>query len=280
MTKTKNEMIPAEPTGVSLTGCWSAVRNLAEAIQLAEIVAKSVAIPDVRNAGQALVKILCGAEMGFGPFASLVDVHIIEGKPAIGAKLMAAAIKRSGVYDYQIRRLDAEACELEFFRNGKTLGPVGYSMAEADAAGVSIGKGGARKANWQKHPDDMLFARAVSKGFRRHCPDLCGGVVAYDPDELDNGQPADPRPAVDAEFTVNPAPEAPAEPEPTHFVVSAVPEEMVDRFAKAVAALKLDPAALKAKLVEKYGVDSYRKLTAGQAEEVLSKMEERVARPS
>lgn len=270
--KTKNEMIPAgeQTNGVQAVHVagWSAVRNLAEAIQLAEIVAKSVAIPDVRNAGQALVKILAGAEMGFGPFASLVDVHIIEGKPAIGAKLMAAAIKRSGVYDYAIRRLDAEACELEFFCRGKNLGTVGYTMEEARRAGVSTKSDGKTlKANWQRHPDDMLFARCVSKGFRRHCPDLCGGVGAYDPDEL--GQ------AVDAEYTVTPP--APAEPAPGAPAEGLLPEGVVARFGELVRLLGLNVDKLRDRLKEQYGTDSFRSLGVEQAEEVVAKLEARLA---
>jgi hypothetical protein len=218
MSKQKTEMVVAEQQAPQAMS-WTAIRSLAEAITLAEIVVKSVAIPDVKNVGQAVLKILAGAEMGFGAFASLVDVHIIEGKPAIGAKLMAAAIKRSGVYDFKIRRLDAQACDLEFFRRGESLGNVSYSLKEAVEAGVATQRDGKTlKANWQRHPDDMLFARCVSKGFRRHCPDLCGGVVAYDPDELDGGAPQSaptqppPRPApqaVDAEvIATRPPPSA------------------------------------------------------------------------
>lgn len=196
MTKSKNEMIVPEPPQQTLTAVanWTAVRNLAEAVTLAELVVASAAIPDVKNKGQAVLKILAGAEMGFGPFASLVDVHIIEGKPAIGAKLMAASIKRSGIYDYHVSRLDSQVCALEFFRHGKTLGMVSYTLEEATRAGVATGRDGKLKASWLRHPDDMLFARCVSKGFRRHCPDLCGGVATYDPDELDSAPPQ-PEPA-------------------------------------------------------------------------------------
>jgi hypothetical protein len=44
----------------------------------------------------ACVKILAGREMGFPPIASMVGISIIEGKPAAGANLLAAAMKRAG----------------------------------------------------------------------------------------------------------------------------------------------------------------------------------------
>ena len=62
------------------------------------------------------------------------------------------------------------------------------TFKEAKDSGLAIGKTGT-KANWQRHPDDMLFARCVSKGYRRYSPELSGGVVSYDPDELDHYNP-------------------------------------------------------------------------------------------
>jgi hypothetical protein len=44
----------------------------------------------------------------------------------------------------------------------------------------------------------MLFARAISKGYRRYCPDLTGGVLAYDPDELDQVVDVTPAAAVES----------------------------------------------------------------------------------
>lgn len=172
---------------------WTAVGNLAEAIQLAEIVAKSNGLPDIRNAGQALLKILAGAEMGFGPFASLVDVHIIEGKPAVGAHLKAAAIKRSDHYDYRVIELTRDSCSLEFSERSRAtgkfevVGRVSMTLAEAEESGLTKGKDG-MKRNWRVSSDDMLFARCISKGYRRYCPDLTSGVLVYDPDELDSDE--------------------------------------------------------------------------------------------
>jgi hypothetical protein len=59
-------------------------------------------------------------------------------------------------------------------------------MKEAIDTGLAVGKDGKIKTNWSRHGDDMLFARCISKGFRRYCPDLTGGVLAYDPDELEH----------------------------------------------------------------------------------------------
>ncbi len=42
---------------------------------------------------QMATKILAGRELGYGPFASVQGIHVIKGKPALSANLMAAAVK-------------------------------------------------------------------------------------------------------------------------------------------------------------------------------------------
>ncbi len=177
------------------------IRSFADVVAIAELVTKANALPDVRNAGQAVLKILCGIEMGFGPFASLVDIHIIDGKPSVGAHLKAAAIKQSTKYDFEVVEQDeaGAVCELAFFERvattggstrkltpgWKEIGRIRLTIEACIGKGLTQGKFGT-KSNWRSSPDDMLFARCVSKGYKRYCSDLTGGVLTYDPDELDN----------------------------------------------------------------------------------------------
>ena len=71
--------------------------NVDGTFKLAEVMAKSGFFTDARDAAQAVVKVLAGAEMGFGPVSSMTGVNIIKGKVSIGANLMAAAVRRSGL---------------------------------------------------------------------------------------------------------------------------------------------------------------------------------------
>ncbi|NJO31398.1 MAG: recombinase RecT [Richelia sp. SL_2_1] len=41
------------------------------------------------------------------------------------------------------------------------------------------------KDNWKKWPSDMMFARALTRGARRYCPDVFGGP-AYTKEELED----------------------------------------------------------------------------------------------
>ena len=138
---------------------------------------------------QLATKILAGREMGYGPFASVQGIHVIQGKPVISANLMAAAVKRSGRYDYRVRRLDNDGCEVEFFqRNGDkwdSLGKSAFTREDAKAASLLS------KDNWSKFARNMFFARALSNGIRWYCADVFDGSAAYTPDELGADEDAD-----------------------------------------------------------------------------------------
>ena len=49
----------------------------------------------------------------------------------------------------------------------------------------------ANRPNWVKDQETMLFARALTRGARRHCPDVFSGAV-YDLDELQDDIPERP----------------------------------------------------------------------------------------
>lgn len=154
-------------------------RNLAELKDVADIFFKSGLFSDTKGMAQAVVKIMAGRELGFGAFASMKGINIIQGQVAIGANLIAAAIKRrdSGRYDYRIKELTDTACEIEFYEGGQVVGTSRFTMDDARKAGLDS------KKNWQTYPRNMLFSRALSNGARWYTPDVFGGPM-YTPDEL------------------------------------------------------------------------------------------------
>ncbi|HYX15684.1 MAG TPA: hypothetical protein VE944_15210 [Nostoc sp.] len=159
-----------------------AIRNIDDLSRLSAMLAKSGFFADAKEAAQCGVKVLAGLELGFGPLASMVGVHIINGKPSIGANLMAAAVKRSGKYNYRITRHDNDGCTIVFYENGEVIGESTFTRDDAQAAGALDGKNG---HTWKKFPRNMMFNRAMSNGVRWYCPDIFAGSVAYTPEELD-----------------------------------------------------------------------------------------------
>src|SRR5574340_819838 len=133
---------------------------------------------DSKQAAQAVVKILAGQELGFGPFASMTGVHIIQNKPTLAANLMAAAVKRTGKYNYRVVEHTAAVCELAFFEDGKEVGRSRFTMEDAKQAGLTTNQ------SWQKYPRNMLFSRALSNGQKWFAPDVFNGATVYTPEEL------------------------------------------------------------------------------------------------
>ncbi len=152
--------------------------NIAQLSEIGGIFAKSGYFKDVRDAAQAVVKIMYGKELGFSPVISMMGIHIIEGKPALSSNLMAGMVKRSGKYDYRVVKLTDTECNLMFLQGGQEVGPSNFSIADATKAGV-VRAGG----SWTKYPRNMLFARALSNGLKLYCPDLSMCPI-YNPEEL------------------------------------------------------------------------------------------------
>jgi len=178
----------------------TALMTLQDTVDLGTILVKSGYFKDARDASQAVVKVLAGREMGFGPIASMQGINIIQGQPSVGANLLGAAIKRTNKYNYRVIPPHTDdRCEIAFFESGQEVGRSVFTMDDANRAGLT------GKQNWKQFPRNMLFARALSNGARWFCPDVFGGVTAYVPEELgatvdENGEVIDvtPTPVVEA----------------------------------------------------------------------------------
>lgn len=157
--------------------------------RVARAFAQSGYFKDTRDEAQAIVRILAGREMGFGPFASMSGVHIIEGKPSVSAGLMATAIENSGRYGYSVAWEPDEqaptACAITFYRlhmggkGGRTqTGVSRFTLEDAQRANL------AQKQTWKQYTRNMLFSRAMSNGARWYCAGVFGVGAVYTPEEL------------------------------------------------------------------------------------------------
>lgn len=149
--------------------------SLTEAIQMGKVFFDSGLFSDLKSAQQIVVKIQAGAELGIPPFQAVSGVHIIQGKPSIGAGLMAAKVKGSGKYNYKVVQQDEKACVLDFYEGKEKIGTSTFTLDDAKKAGTK---------NVDKFPRNMLFARAISNGVKWFCPDVFAGPV-YVPEDFD-----------------------------------------------------------------------------------------------
>ena len=141
---------------------------------MAKTFAESGMFTDAKAMGQAFVKIQAGQEIGIPPFAAMSGIHIIQGKPTLGAGLIASAVKGSGKYDYKVLKLDDKNCSIDFLQGGEVIGNSSFSIEDAKKA---------QTKNIDKFPKNMLFARAISNGVKWFCPDVFSGPV-YVPEEM------------------------------------------------------------------------------------------------
>jgi hypothetical protein len=171
-----------------------------ELVEIARAMAASKYFSDVQSISQAIVKVQAGKEFGFGPFASMTGIHIIQGKPAIGANLMAAAVKAHSVYDYRVAKMTADVCEIVYYQQAQELGRSVFTKDDAVKAGTK---------NMNKYPRNMLFARAMSNGVRWYCPDVFLGSAVYTPEEL-GAQTDEDGSVIDVTPTIKPPEPTPA----------------------------------------------------------------------
>ena len=145
--------------------------------RLGAILVKSGFFRDTRDEAQAITKILYGAELGFGPVASMLGCYLVDGRPSASAQLIASAIQKSGTFRYRVREWTDAVCRIEFFEGKESLGFSTFSMADAKRAKLDT------RTTWQQYPRAMLWARALSQGARAYTPSVFNGAI-YTPEEL------------------------------------------------------------------------------------------------
>jgi hypothetical protein len=134
---------------------------------------------------EAMIKILAGREMGMEPVESMMGLVLVEGRISMSADTMAGRIAGHSEYRHRVREITHAACEIEFEErqdNGGwiSIGKSKFSIEDAQAAGlckVVDGRAVARSRNgnalpWESYTRNMLFARAMSNGFRWFVPHL------------------------------------------------------------------------------------------------------------
>jgi hypothetical protein len=171
--------------------------------QRAALLLSSGMFSDAETVSQAVVKLEFGASLGINPAQAMSDIHFVKGRPHIGSTLLAAAVKRTGKYNYRVTRLDNEVCEIAFWElfagEWTEVGTSSYEIADAKKAGIYRDGSG-----WGKNPRNMLFARALSNGARWYAPDAIGSAV-YTTEEVGDAEVWAAPAQVEAEVVVEEA---------------------------------------------------------------------------
>jgi hypothetical protein len=152
------------------------VQPMNDLMQVAKMFAESGMFETTKTQAQAVVKILAGQEIGIPAFAAISGIHIIKGKPTIGAGIIASCVKGSGKYDYKVKEMTDKTCSIDFYQGSEMIGNSTFTIEDAKKAETQ---------NITKFPRNMLFARAISNGVKWYCPDVFKGPV-YTPEEMNS----------------------------------------------------------------------------------------------
>lgn len=135
---------------------------------VADVFVKSGLFKDVRDQAQAMVKVLAGREMGLEPVEAMMSLYVVSGRVGIYAEALAAKVKAAPDMNYRVLEHTDQICSIQFKElvNGawEECGPPStFTADDAKRAGTQ---------NMAKFGRNMLFARAMSNGFKWYCPHL------------------------------------------------------------------------------------------------------------
>ena len=132
-------------------------QSLDEALKFAEMLSKSSIVPkDYQgNAGNVLVAVQWGMEIGLQPLQAMQNIAVINGRPSIWGDAMLAIVRGSGL--------------LEFIREEPVART--FTMADAQKAGLANKQG-----PWTQYPKRMMQMRARAYALRDVFPDVLRGV--------------------------------------------------------------------------------------------------------
>jgi hypothetical protein len=176
-------VVPASTNGVAMfpaAGEWTLMK------QMAEMAIKSRLLPKgIDTVEKALYVIEVGRELGIQPSVALRKISIIQGQPTLGAELMVALVKRSGLLESIHIESSDDACKVTVKRRGESAYTEVFTMDMArqmqtfeydEKEGKNKRIPLADKFNWRSMPRTMLKWRALSGALRTVFPDITLGI--------------------------------------------------------------------------------------------------------
>lgn len=173
--------------------------SLGEAMKLAEVMAGSDMVPrDYKGkAGNVLIAVQMGAELGLQPMQAIQNIAVINGRPALWGDAALAVVSAHPECEDVVEKIDGEgeamtaSCTIK--RKGREPVVRKFGYTEAKRAGL-WGKEGP----WKTYPQRMLQMRARSWAMRDAFADALRGIGVVE-EVRDIPQPKD----IEAEILVS-----------------------------------------------------------------------------
>lgn len=173
--QSRGELVP-----VSMTrGGVLQPTNLPEAIQIAQLIARSGMLPKNydNNPGAVFVAMQMGAELGLPPLSAIQNIAVINGRPSLWGDAMLALVMSHPDCEDVIEEFDetSSTAKCTVKRRGRIPKEGKFSMADAKIAGL-LGKPGP----WTQYPKRMLQQRARGFALRDSFPDALRGIISVE----------------------------------------------------------------------------------------------------
>lgn len=154
--------------------------NITEAMQMAEMLARSQMVPKGYQGKpqDTLVAMMMGAELGLNPIQSLQNIAVVNGRPSIYGDALLALVQNHPKFGGQEESFDEATmtATCTVWRKGdEKRHTVTFSKLDAEKAGL-WGKQGP----WQQYPKRMLMWRARGYALRDKFADALGGLITVE----------------------------------------------------------------------------------------------------
>lgn len=156
--------------------------------EYAEILSASNLLPRAyqKQPANVFTAMAMGEALGLKPIEAINSINVIQGKPALSAELMGAMVRRAG---HKLRitcTKNPPTATATLIRRDDPDAPftVTWDEKAATRAGLWMSS-----SSWQKYPDQMMRARAITEVCRMGAADALSGFV-YTAEEL-GGEPQD-----------------------------------------------------------------------------------------
>src|SRR3990172_4570570 len=173
-------------------------KTLEEAMKFAELVAKSDLVPkDYKgNAGNVLIAIQWGQEVGLKPLQALQNIAVINGRPCLWGDAVLAMVRGSGLLeDFREDFHEPSMTATCAVRRKDQPTPISRSFGKADAEKAGLWS----KDNYKNYPKRMLQMRARAFAMRDGFADVLKGIAVAE----------EQQDVIDVEVTALPAPPEP-----------------------------------------------------------------------
>ena len=153
-----------------------APKTFEEGLRMAELLARSTLVPEAfrGNAGNVLIAIQLGMEVGLPPMQALQSIAVIGGKPSLYGDGLLALVQASPVFEWIAEDLKDGVASCTVKRRGWP-NPVVRTYSIDDAKRASLWN---KSGPWQTNPNRMLQMRARAFALRDVFADVLRGLAS------------------------------------------------------------------------------------------------------